>query len=341
VAEKCKYETDADRCNLQVCCYALRGFGLAVTMPISSFTYSTHDGPWYIITAAATIPLFHLPFLYHLQETRVVVPEFSAREQLHQLWKTACSRVVWQPMMFVFTYGVFYVSNAAWREFLKSGLGFTANQLNALLFFGGALSVLGVAVYKFILIRWSWRTLFIIGIIFDGVFSLLQILLIRGQTFGLDPFLFALGDEGVMDFLLGTHLIPLAVMMVNLVPPGIEGASYALFTTTLNAAVGVASGLSTMLLGIWDVSKETLKAGDVTGLTKLTFLTTAIQVTPLLWVRLVPHSVSDLDRLKTGGVSSSSTLGGSVYLVCVLMSIIFALFIAIRNVVNPGWMSGS
>jgi len=341
VAEKCKYETDADRGNLQVRCYALRGIGVAVMVPISSFTYNTHYGPWYIILASATIPLFHLPFLYHLQETRVVVPEFSAQEQLQQLWKTACSSAVWQPMMFIFTYGLLTVSNTAWREFLKSGLGFTADQLNALLFVGGALSVLGVAVYKFILIRWSWRTIFIIGIIFNGVFSLLQILLIRGQTFGLDPFLFSLGDEGVMDFLLGTQLIPLAVMMVNLVPPGIEGASYALFTTTFNAASGVSSALSTVLLGIWDVSKETMKAGDLSGLTKLTFLTTAIQVTPLLLVKLVPHSVSDMKQLKTGGLPSSSTLGGSVYLVCVFLSIIFALFIGIMNVVSPGWMGES
>jgi len=341
VAEKCKYETDADRGNLQVRCYALRGIGVAVMVPISSFTYNTHYGPWYIILTSATIPLFHLPFLYHLQETRVVVPEFSAQEQLQQLWKTACSSAVWQPMMFIFTYGLLIVSNAAWREFLKSGLGFTADQLNALLFVGGALSVLGVAVYKFILIRWSWRTIFIIGIIFNGVFSLLQILLIRGQTFGLDPFLFSLGDEGVMDFLLGTQLIPLAVMMVNLVPPGIEGASYALFTTTFNAASGVSSALSTVLLGIWDVSKETMKAGDLSGLTKLTFLTTAIQVTPLLLVKLVPHSVSDMKQLKTGGLPSSSTLGGSVYLLCVFLSIIFALFIGIMNVVSPGWMGES
>mmetsp|Transcript_17472 Transcript_17472/g.26625 ORF Transcript_17472/g.26625 Transcript_17472/m.26625 type:complete len:145 (-) Transcript_17472:44-478(-) len=144
-----------------------------------------------------------------------------------------------------------------------------------------------------------------------------------------------------MDFLLGTQFIPLAVMMVNLVPPGIEGASYALFTTTFNAASGVASGLSTIVLGIWDVSKETLKAGDLSGLTKLTFLTTAIQVTPLLLVRLVPHSVSDLEQLKTGDLPSSSTLGGSVYLACVFLSTIFALFIAIMNVSSPGWMGES
>jgi hypothetical protein len=30
-----------------------------------------------------------------------------------------------------------FVSNAAWQEFLKSILGFTSNQLNALLFFAG------------------------------------------------------------------------------------------------------------------------------------------------------------------------------------------------------------
>jgi hypothetical protein len=341
VAEKAKYETDADRGNLQASCYLLRGFGLALMAPISSLTYNTRNGPWFIIAAAATFPLFLLPFIYQLQEKRMVVPEKTTREQIHELWKTACSRAVWQPMGFIYIYLALFVSNAAWREFLKSVLGFTPNQLNALLFVAGALAFIGVVVYKLVLIRWSWRVIYIIGISLNGLFSLLQVLLIRGQTFGLDPFWFSLGDDGVRDFLLGTQYLPMCVMMVNLVPSGIEGASYALFTTTWNAASALSDALSTVLLGIWDVSKETLIAGDFSGLIKLTILTTLLQVTPLLFVGFMPHSVDDLNRLKMGGASSSSVLGGSVFLSLTFFSVLFAIFIGIMNVIRPGWMGES
>jgi hypothetical protein len=136
-------------------------------------------------------------------------------------------------------------------------------------------------------------------------------------------------------------------MMVNLVPEGIEGASYALFTTTWNAASAVSDALSTVLLGIWDVSKESLMAGDLSGLTKLTVLTTALQVTPLLFVGFMPHSVDDLNRLKSGGndgsssSASSSIVGGTVYLSLVLLSVLVAVFIGIMNVIRPGWMGES
>lgn len=341
VAEKAKYETNADRGNLQACCYLLRGFGVALMAPISSLTYNTRNGPWFIIAASAIFPIFLLPFIYQLEEKRMVAPEQTTREQIHALWKTACSKAVWQPMGFIYIYIALFVSNAAWREFLKSVLGFTANQLNALLFVAGALAFMGVVIYKFVLIRWSWRHVFMIGIMLNGVFSLMQVLLIRGQTFGLDPFWFSLGDDGVRDFLMGTQYLPMCVMMVNLVPSGIEGASYALFTTTWNAAGALSDALSTVLLSIWDVRKETMIAGDLSGLIKLTVLTTILQVIPLLFVGFLPHSVDDLSQLKMGGASSSSILGGSLYLMLVFLSVLFAVFIGIMNMIHPGWMGES
>ena len=82
----------------------------------------------------------------------MLVPEITTKEQIHALWKTACSRAVWQPMGFLYICIALFVSNAAWREFLKSVLGFTPNQLNALLFVAGALTLMGVIVYKSVLI---------------------------------------------------------------------------------------------------------------------------------------------------------------------------------------------
>jgi hypothetical protein len=101
VAEKAKYETTADRGNLQASCYLLRGFGIACMVPISSLTYNTKNGPRNVTTATTLVPLLLLPFIYRLKEKRRLVPEQSTPEHLHQLWKTTCSRAVWQPMGFM------------------------------------------------------------------------------------------------------------------------------------------------------------------------------------------------------------------------------------------------
>ena len=97
--------------------------------------------------------------------------------------------------------------NAAWRQFLKTVLGFTSNQLNALLITAYVLLYFGTLVYKYFLISMSWRLIFIVGILLNGVFSGLQILLIAGITFGLSPFLFALGDDVFTDLIVGIQFL--------------------------------------------------------------------------------------------------------------------------------------
>jgi len=57
------------------------------------------------------------------------------------------------------------------------------------------------------------------------------VLLIYGITFGLSPFLFALGDDAFAEFIGGVQFLPTTIMMVHLCPAGSEGASYAMFTT--------------------------------------------------------------------------------------------------------------
>ena len=103
-----------------------------------------------------------------------------------------------------------FVKNAAWREFLKTVLKFTANQLNSLLIIAAILVFCGVVVYKYCLHnRVSWRNIFILGIFINGIFSALQLLLISGdhRPFNMNPFYFALGDDAIIDFIVGTQYI--------------------------------------------------------------------------------------------------------------------------------------
>ena len=117
-------------------------------------------------------------------------------------------------------YNVLQVGNAAWKQFLKTVLGFTSNQLNTLLIVAYVLLWLGILAYKKFFIKWSWRTVYIATTLLNGLFSSLQILLIKGQTFGLSPFLFALGDDAFADFIGGIQFLPTTIMMVNLCPSG-------------------------------------------------------------------------------------------------------------------------
>ena len=124
-------------------------------------------------------------------------------------------------------------------------------------------------------------------------------------------------------------------MMVHLCPAGSEGASYAMFTTVNNCASSLSSTLSTLLLGIWDVNKETMLEGDLSGLTKLTILTTILQTSGLLFVKMLPETKDDL-KLLHKSKHSGSRIGGFVFLTITLSTVLTAILIAIYNIITGG-----
>ena len=128
--------------------------------------------------------------------------------------------------------------------------------------------------------------------------------------------------------------------MVNLCPEGSEGAAYAMFTTFSNSAILLAPAISTPMLGIWDVSKETLERGDLTGFFKLTVLTSLLQLSPVLFLSWLPHSSRDLDELAMGP-HSSSTMGGLTFLAIIVGSLLYILVVGVLNIVDPGWSGES
>jgi hypothetical protein len=128
--------------------------------------------------------------------------------------------------------------------------------------------------------------------------------------------------------------------MVHLCPAGSEGASYAMFTTVNNSALNLSVALSTLLLPIWDVSKEALMNNELSGLVKLTLLTTGMQVAGILFVKLLPRTKEELFDLKKKDFGSSK-IGGTIFLSITFLSILYAVFVGVMNVVAPGWMGES
>lgn len=126
-------------------------------------------------------------------------------------------------------------------------------------------------------------------------------------------------------------------MMVNLCPDGSEGASYAMYTTVSNCALLLQPAISTLLLGIWDVSEPTLEAGELSGLLKLTVLTTLIQTSAVLFVGLLPNDRHELEVLKTKQ-RSTSRVGGIIFLGIIFSSTLDSTVVGFLNIINPGWM---
>lgn len=231
------------------------------------------------------------------------------------------------------------VGNAAWREFLSTVLQFTSCQLNMLLISAYILLYLGIIAYKNFFINWSWRKVYLLTTLLNGFFSLLQVLLIYGITFGLSNFLFALGDDAFAEFIAGIQFLPTTIMMVHLCPDGSEGASYAMFTTVNNSALSLSSAISTMMLGIWDVSKSALEAGNLRGMVNLTYLTTFVQVSAVAFVGLLPNFKEDLVAMKED--HHRSKVGGFIFLAITFISVLYAVFVGVMNIVAPGWMGES
>ncbi len=129
-------------------------------------------------------------------------------------------------------------------------------------------------------------------------------------------------------------------MMVHLCPSGSEGASYAMFTTVNNCAAGLAQAMSTVVLGIWDVSKETMLSGDLSGMTKLTLFTTFLQTSGLFFVKMLPKTKEDLMRLHSDYYSGSK-IGGFVFLTITISSVAWAIIVNLLNIIAPGWIGES
>lgn len=338
VAEKAKMEPPRIKGRLQSTCYACRFFGMMVAAPIATYLYSSH-GPKSVVMGLCLAPLLVLPLLPCLKEDPKTEPSKSTSDRVGDIWATVQSRSVWQPMAFVYLYNLLQVGNGAWRQFLKTVLLFTEAQLNYLLVAAYIFLFLGTILYKECFLKASWRKVYLACISLNWVLSALQFLLIYGKTFGVSPFWFAFGDDAFGEIVQGVQFLPTAIMMVDLCPEGSEGASYALFTTFNNSAIMASSAIGTMMLGIWDVAKDTLAARELSGFIKLTLLTTVLQLSPILFLSWLPHGKKELKEMATLR-QGSSTVGGFLFLMVAFVSVLYTLIVGTISILHPDWITG-
>jgi len=182
-----------------------------VATPLSTYCYSAH-GPGFDVRILACAPFLILPLVYLLFEprcgsSRLNTPPSSTREQMNIVWDLISQRAVYLPIGVVYAYNLCQVPNAAFRQFLKTVLHFSAANLNELLVISFVSLFFGTLLYKRFFLKSSWRRTYQICILLNAFLSSLQLLLIRGLTFGLPDFWFALGDDAFTAFVQGIQFL--------------------------------------------------------------------------------------------------------------------------------------
>lgn len=252
----------------------------------------------------ALFPLFTVvPCIWYMHEP-LVTTVLPLRAQVEQLGVMLQRRATWQPVSFLVLFNVCLVHNSAWGNYLKVAYDFDAFQYGALLAIGASVTFAAILLYRRCVmgkLENAWQWLYFVTGAVVAVFSLLNVLLVLGvnDAIGLPPFWFALGDTAVIAFAKGFQYLPLAVIFVSVCPEGQEGVAFALLTSMVNVAQAFANTVSNMLLAIWPVELQDLERGEFDGVWKLSVLTAAISLIPLVFVTtLMPRGRHDLERMK-------------------------------------------
>ena len=236
----------------------------------------------------------------------------TLRQQVADIWHTLQLQAVYRPMIFIFSFYMLQIPNSAWTNFLLVGLHFSDFELGLISIGSAVFMWVGMVVWKIFFFHTSWRRIFIYTTIVSFGFSILQVLLVlRVNTYlGIPDFAFALGDSVVIQLIYAVQSMPSSIMFIMLCPEGSEGVTYALLTTVGNLAWTLAQDFGTCMTLVWDVSNDTMAAGEFSGILRLTVFTSLIQLVPILWVYLLPDDRTEHEALIKKQVKSR--LGGGI-----------------------------
>jgi len=293
VLECSRYESDKEKGRMRTHCYVVRQVGATIGSIAGALIYnSTSDGGTWgwglsiqgcfilqaLLPACTILPL--ILFMYELP----ILSNKNLSSLCHEMFEFIAHDGVWIPMLFVYFYGLSYVSNPSWYNFLYDGLEFSDFQVGMLYTIGSLFSVLGLVAYEKYFFKSSWRRLFLWTTIVSGIFSFLQVLLVTGQTFGLPKIIFATGDISLQGFFQYVAFMPFCVMFFSMIPGGTEGTIYALISTWQNVSGEVATGIGTTLACGVNVSDNAIENHNWSGVLKLTLITSGIQLLPVFFI---------------------------------------------------------
>jgi MFS family permease len=126
--ERAKFETESIKGKIQASSYAIRSFGSVIGAVLGAVLYNSSSWGWGLTISqffllGALLPATTLlpvsPFSLEIKPKSTRYPSFH--EIVMDIWRILQLRVVWHPMIFIFSYNMLQVSNASWTNFLVEG----------------------------------------------------------------------------------------------------------------------------------------------------------------------------------------------------------------------------
>ena len=138
-----------------------------------------------------------------------------------------------------------------------------------------------------------FRKLFCVTLTIAALFSASQLILITrlNTKLGIPDFLFAVGDEVIVDTAGFIVQMPTLVMCASLCPKGVESTLYALMTVVNNIALSVGGSFSAALAESLGIQLENYE-----NLWILTLITSASTLIPILLIPMVPDGVNECEE---------------------------------------------
>jgi hypothetical protein len=160
----------------------------------------------------------------------------EAKLKLYQVWDCIQMNHIWMPMTFIFVFAATPNNSDVFSNFLLGPLCFTPTMYSSLMAIGMLASLAGTWIYKKWLRTVPFRKLFCVTLTIAALFSASQLILITrlNSKIGIPDFVFALGDEVIVDTASFIVQMPTLVMCASLCPKGVESTLYALMTVVNN-----------------------------------------------------------------------------------------------------------
>jgi hypothetical protein len=212
IVERSRFEERTG--TLQSQGYIIRFFGSTVGAAIGAVVYNKGDWEHYLSMSSIFllnglfVLVFFFPFLPYMVELSDECKPKGFIAQCNDLFGTVQLRAVWQPMTFIYFFNALQIANAAWMSFLVEGLGFKAWEIGILGVVASLMTWFGIMSYKKYFFDSSWRFVFVVCSSVNVCIGLLQLCLTTGKNaeWGIPDLVFALGDDGVQEFLIGIQV---------------------------------------------------------------------------------------------------------------------------------------
>lgn len=339
--ERSRLEKDINRGTFQALGYSFRALGMFIGAVFGSISYNKTSESLTISQVFLINGIFPLVFLlpscFSVIEITIGGNNVSRPNlctQMANLWSMLKLNAVWIPVLYIFFYNSMQIPNQAWNNFLLDGLQFTVFDIGLISIFAALAGWLGILFYKEFFFHTNWRYIFIATSLLSSFFSMLQLILIYriNEIWGMSDLWFAVGEEASIHIFFAIQTMPVCIMFVCMCPAGSEGVAFALLTTASNLGTTMAGNLGSWLTEIWDVSNSTFISGNFEGLSKLNILVSILQITPIVFIGLLPKSKES--QCKKQENSKSNVIGAGALLCLVLASLIFSVGINIYLLVH-------